>query len=161
MERLWSPWRAEYVRAPHPHDERCIFCDKPSAGDDEGNYILARSGLAFAMLNAFPYNPGHLMVAPFRHVGELEELDDAEAEDATALVRRAVVTLKEVSGPDGFNVGMNLGRVAGAGIPGHVHWHVVPRWNGDVNFVSVIGGTRVLSELLAETYSRLRPHLAP
>ena len=137
--------------------EGCIFCQKPQAGEDEENYILARSERAFAMLNAFPYNPGHLMVAPFRHVGELEELESGELADASALLQRSIRALKEASGPDGFNVGINLGRVAGAGIPGHLHWHVVPRWNGDTNYMAVVGETRVLPELLSETYAKLKP----
>jgi ATP adenylyltransferase len=137
--------------------DECIFCEKPRAGDDEGNYIVARSDLAFAMLNAFPYNPGHLMIAPYRHVGDLVELDAAETADCDGLIQRSIQALRETSNPDGFNVGMNLGRVAGAGIPGHVHWHVVPRWNGDTNFTSIIGETRVLPELLSDTYAKLKP----
>ena len=148
----------EYIQAPHPRDEdACIFCDKPKESSEEDAYILARAGSSFSMLNAFPYNPGHLMVAPFRHVSDLEALTGEELVDANALLQRAVAVLKDVSEPDGFNVGMNLGRVAGAGVPGHLHWHVVPRWNGDTNFVSVVGETRVLPELLAETYAKLRP----
>ena len=138
--------------------EGCIFCDKPQVGNDEETYILARSGgRAFAILNAFPYNPGHLMIAPFRHVGDLVELQPEETADADALIQRSIRALRADSNPDGFNIGMNLGRVAGAGIPGHVHWHVVPRWNGDTNFMTVAGETRVLPELLAETYAKLQP----
>lgn len=135
----------------------CIFCEKPQADDDEGAYILARGDQAFAILNAFPYNPGHLMVAPYRHVGDLADLRPAETADCDALLRRSIVALRAATNPDGFNVGMNLGRVAGAGIPGHVHWHLVPRWNGDTNFMAVVGETRVLPQLLAETYARLKP----
>jgi ATP adenylyltransferase len=135
----------------------CIFCEKPEAGDDEGAYILAREGGAFAILNAYPYNPGHLMIAPFRHVGDYVDLEPQEAADCDGLLRRSLEALRRVSNPDGFNVGMNLGRVAGAGIPGHVHWHVVPRWNGDTNFMPVVGETRVLPELLEDTYKKLKP----
>lgn len=137
-------------------DDGCVFCDALAAGDDERAYVVARSGLAFAMLNAFPYNPGHLLVAPTRHVGEFEELTAEEHAAAADLLRRGVRALKAVSGPDGFNVGMNLGRVAGAGVPGHAHWHVVPRWNGDTNFLSAVGETRVLPESLEDTYRKLR-----
>jgi ATP adenylyltransferase len=137
--------------------EGCIFCEKPQEGDDEGAYIVARSEQAFVMLNAFPYNPGHLMVAPIRHVGELESLEPEELAETDTLLQRSIRALKEASNPDGFNVGMNLGRVAGAGIPGHLHWHVVPRWNGDTNVMSVVGGTRVLPELLSDTYAKLKP----
>jgi ATP adenylyltransferase len=137
--------------------DNCLFCDKPSTGDDQAAYILARTERAFAMLNAYPYNPGHLMTAPFRHVGDLEDVEPAELAESAELLQRSIRALKEVSGPHGFNLGMNLGRVAGAGIPGHVHWHLVPRWNGDTNFMSMVGETRVLPELLAETYAKLRP----
>ena len=148
----------EYIRAPHDdEDQGCIFCDKPAQGDDEATYILARGGWAFVVLNRFPYNPGHVMVAPFRHVGDLDELTEDETADIHRLLARSVRVLKEVERPHGFNVGMNLGRVAGAGIPDHLHWHLVPRWNGDTNFMPVLGQTRVLPELLAETYARLTP----
>jgi ATP adenylyltransferase len=155
--RLWSPWRMQYIELDHEAVDGCIFCDKPAQGDDEAAYILVRGELGFVMLNAFPYNPGHLMVAPFRHVGELEELTAEELADTSALLQRSVVALKAGAGPDGFNVGINLGPVAGAGIPGHLHWHVVPRWNGDTNFMPVVGETRVLPELLGETYAKLKP----
>ena len=156
-ERLWSPWRAEYINAPHNEDEGCIFCDLPAKDDDDSTFILARQESAFAVLNAYPYNPGHLMVAPFRHVGELEQLGPEELVDTGELLQRAVRAMREEMDPDGFNLGMNLGKVAGAGIPGHVHWHVVPRWNGDTNFMPVVGETRVLPELLEDTYKKLKP----
>jgi ATP adenylyltransferase len=146
----------EYIQSAH-QAEGCIFCDKPAEGDDQAAYIVARSQRAFVILNAYPYNPGHLMVAPFRHVGELEEMDDTEVAETQHLLQRSLRALKEVADPDGFNLGMNLGRVAGAGIPNHVHWHVVPRWNGDTNFMPIVGETRVLPELLGDTYAKLRP----
>jgi ATP adenylyltransferase len=147
----------EYIDAAKDESaDTCVFCDRPSSGDDQAAYILARTGHAFAMLNAYPYNPGHLMVAPFRHVGDLEDLSRDELVDTSELLQRSIRALRDVSEPHGFNVGMNLGRVAGAGIPGHVHWHLVPRWNGDTNFMAVVGETRVLPELLAETYAKLR-----
>jgi ATP adenylyltransferase len=145
----------EYIQDAHKA-AGCIFCEQPELGDDEKAYILARGPEAFVILNAFPYNPGHLMVAPSRHVSELEELTEDEAVDCHRLLARAVRAIKEEADPDGFNVGMNLGRVAGAGIPGHVHWHLVPRWNGDTNFMPIVGETRVLPELLGETYAKLR-----
>jgi ATP adenylyltransferase len=157
MERLWSPWRMQYINAPHGDDDSCIFCELLDAGDDERSFILARDGSAFALLNAYPYNPGHLMVAPARHVGELTELTDPELRDASRLQQRAVQALREEMSPHGYNIGMNLGRVAGAGVPDHVHWHVVPRWNGDTNFMPVVGVTRVLPESLDDTYKKLRP----
>jgi ATP adenylyltransferase len=159
LEYLWSPWRMQYIESAKASEEpeRCIFCDKPQAGNDEETYIVARGDRAFAILNAFPYNPGHLMIAPFRHVGDLVELHPEETADADALIQRSIRALRAASNPDGFNIGMNLGRVAGAGIPGHVHWHVVPRWNGDTNFMTVVGETRILPELLSETFSKLNP----
>jgi ATP adenylyltransferase len=160
VERLWSPWRMEYVQAARDESEGCLFCDKAALGDDEAAYIVARGDLSFVMLNAYPYNPGHLMVAPFRHVGELEELGEEELADASRLLQRSIRALKEASGPHGFNLGMNLGRVAGAGVADHLHWHVVPRWNGDTNFMPVVGETKVLPELLSGTYEKLRPLLA-
>lgn len=159
MERLWTPWRMQYIKSAATDDEPegCIFCDLPQEDDDERTLILARGTRAFVILNRFPYNPGHLMVAPFRHTGEMSDLDDEELGETTGLVRDAVRVIGAAWEPSGFNVGMNLGRVAGAGVPGHLHWHVVPRWNGDSNFMPVIGQTKVLPELLEETYAKLKP----
>ena len=138
-------------------DDGCIFCDLPAEGDDARTKILIRGQRAFVILNSFPYNPGHLMVAPFRHVGDLGAIETDEFAEVDSLLTRSVRALEEEMEPHGFNLGMNLGRVAGAGIPGHLHWHVVPRWNGDTNFMPVVGQTRVLPELLDETYARLLP----
>lgn len=160
MERLWSPWRMAYIESAHDPAAGCIFCDKPQGGDDRASHIVARGERAFVMLNAFPYNPGHVMVAPYRHVADLEGADDVDLLEVSHLLRRAIGALRASSNPHGFNVGMNLGQVAGAGIPGHLHWHVVPRWNGDTNFMPVIGETRVLPELLDETYLKLQPLFA-
>jgi ATP adenylyltransferase len=143
--------------AKDPSDDGCIFCDKPAQGDDRAALIVARDERAFVILNAYPYNPGHLMVAPFRHVSELTALRPDELADANDLLQRSIRALEAAMEPHGFNMGMNLGRVAGAGIPGHVHWHLVPRWNGDTNFMPVVGETRVLPQLLEETYDRLTP----
>ena len=160
MERLWAPWRMEYIgSAREGKDQGCLFCEKPKEGDDEKALIVARSELSFAILNKYPYNSGHLMVAPFRHVGELEEVEDDESLDMQRLLQRCITALKEAMHPDGFNIGMNLGVVAGAGIPDHLHWHVVPRWNGDTNFMPVVGETKVLPELLEGSYSRVRAHV--
>jgi len=148
-----------YIQAAKEQGEDggCIFCDLPAEGDDERTMILARGELAFVIVNSFPYNPGHLMVAPFRHVGAFTSLEAAELADVDALVARSIRALEQEMEPHGYNLGMNLGRVAGAGIPDHVHWHLVTRWNGDTNFMPVVGQTRVLPELLEETYARLRP----
>lgn len=149
----------EYIQAAKEagDEEGCIFCDLPAEDDDERTKILARGELAFVILNSFPYNPGHVMVAPFRHVGEFGALEPGELAEIDALVARSIRVLDDEMQPHGYNLGMNLGRVAGAGIPDHVHWHVVPRWNGDTNFMPVVGQTRVLPELLEESVARLRP----
>ena len=150
----------EYVQAASDDKGGCIFCDKPALGDDEKALIVARGELAFVMLNAYPYNPGHLMVAPFRHIGVLEELTGEELADASSLLQRSIRALKDVSNPHGFNLGMNLGKVAGAGVADHLPWHLVPRWDGDTNFMPVVGETKVLPELLSQTYAKLRPAFA-
>jgi ATP adenylyltransferase len=156
MERLWAPWRMEYIgQAREVEDQGCLFCEKPKEGDDEKALIVARSEKSFAMLNRYPYNSGHLMVAPFRHVGELEDVENDESLDMQHLMQRCVKALKESMQPDGFNIGMNLGVVAGAGIPDHLHWHVVPRWSGDTNFMPIIGDTKVLPDSLNDSYAKM------
>jgi ATP adenylyltransferase len=150
----------EYIQAAQHDDVECFLCAEPLANDDERYFILRRTAHAFACLNIYPYNPGHLLIAPFRHVADLEALEAGESTDCDLLLRRSVAALKEAMQPHGFNLGMNLGRVAGAGLPGHIHWHVVPRWGGDTNFMPIVGETRVLPELLADTFAKLRPLLA-
>ena len=156
-ERLWTPWRMAYIRQGTKDDDACVLCELAAQGDDAANHILGRGEHAFAMLNAFPYNPGHLMAAPYRHVGDYEELTAAELAEMMAFAGRAIRAMREDSGAHGFNLGMNLGQVAGAGIADHLHLHLVPRWGGDTNFMPVVGRTKVLPELLGETYRRLRP----
>jgi ATP adenylyltransferase len=160
--RLWSPWRMAYINDQGGRPEGCVFCTLPAEGEenDERNLILGRGRHTFALLNAYPYNPGHLMIAPYRHVGDYLDLNRDELTEATELTRTAISALNGASGPQGFNVGMNLGTVAGAGIADHVHLHVVPRWGGDTNFMPVIGQTKVLPELLAETWAKLHPYFA-
>jgi ATP adenylyltransferase len=137
-------------------DGGCVFCAIVADEGSGEDRILARSDLAFVTLAKYPYNPGHLLVLPVRHAGELEDLTAGENADIAALMQRSIRAIRAESAPDGFNVGVNLGRVAGAGIPEHLHWHVVPRWSGDTNFMPVVGQTRVLPELLAETFSKLK-----
>jgi ATP adenylyltransferase len=144
----------DYVSAEQP--EGCIFCTKPAAGDDEDNQILHRGDNVFIMLNAFPYNTGHLMVAPFRHVGDPLDMMPEESSELMYGARIAIEVLRASFSPEGFNLGMNVGRVAGAGYAEHVHIHVVPRWSGDTNFMAVISDTRVVPEALTETYRRLK-----
>jgi ATP adenylyltransferase len=153
MKYVWAPWRIEYIKAAKLVG--CIFCDKPKENKDRENYILYRGKRNFIMLNGFPYNPGHLLIAPFRHTGNLEELKEAERNEHYELVSRSVAVLKKVLKPAGFNIGANLGRAAGAGIEDHFHTHVVPRWQGDDNFMPVLGDVKVIPQALAETYDTL------
>lgn len=151
MDTLFAPWRMAYIAAPKEH-EGCIFCDFPKEERDRERLILARGERAFVILNAFPYNPGHLMVVPYRHTAEFGSLTAEEVIEMHRLASRAVAVLERTVSPQGFNMGINLGKVAGAGVADHVHLHIVPRWNGDTNFMPVLGQTRVLPEGLAETY---------
>jgi len=154
MKEIWAPWRIEYIQMEKP--EGCILCDKPKQKDDVANYILYRGSKNFVIMNSYPYNPGHLMVAPYRHVANLEELTDEERHEHFSMVSRGVELLKEIFNPTGFNIGMNISRVAGAGIDDHIHTHIVPRWQGDTNFMPVIADVRVVPEALAETYDKLK-----
>jgi ATP adenylyltransferase len=158
---LWSPWRMEYLQASkeESEDAGCVLC-RIRDGEDEER-VLARTHLSYVVLNKFPYNPGHVMVVPNRHVGDLEAVPDEDLLDAQLLIRRSVAALREEMAPHGFNVGANIGRIAGAGVPDHLHWHVVPRWSGDTNFMPVVGQTRVMPELLEETAKRLAPRFSP
>jgi len=158
VDHLWAPWRMGYVAAEQP--EGCIFCTKPAAGDDEGNQILYRGDTIFLMLNAFPYNTGHLMVAPYRHLGEPLEMAPQESSELLYGIRLAIEALTAALKPHGFNIGMNVGHVAGAGYADHIHVHVVPRWSGDTNFMAVTANTRVVPESLGSTFRRLKEALA-
>jgi ATP adenylyltransferase len=137
-----------------PDGGGCVFCAIPHT---EVERVLVQGELAYVVLNKFPYNPGHILVVPLRHVGELEDVTAEENAELQALLQRAIRAIRRTADPHGFNIGLNLGRMAGAGIPEHLHWHVVPRWSGDTNFMPVVGDTRVLPELLGETYQRLKP----
>ena len=154
MERLWAPWRLEYIVAGK--HEGCIFCDFPGEEDDEKNHILARGEHAYVIMNAFPYSNGHLLIPTYRHVDDLTELTDEESLEMMQLAQVSCAALREVCKPDGFNIGMNLGTVAGAGIADHIHAHVVPRWNGDTNFMPVLADVKVIPEALESTYSKLK-----
>jgi ATP adenylyltransferase len=153
-ERLWAPWRLEYIRGPKA--DECIFCRAVESDDDEGNFVVHRGELGFVMLNAYPYNNGHLMVAPYAHEPTIEALDDATDLEMVQLVKRSITALREVYRPEGFNIGINQGAAAGAGIEEHVHQHVVPRWRGDTNFMPVIGDVRVLPQSLSDSWKELR-----
>jgi len=153
MERIWAPWRIEYIQMEK--STGCILCEKPKQKKDALNYILYRGEKNFIILNSYPYNPGHLMIAPYRHVANLDELTEEERHEHFEIVSRSVRVLRQVFSPGGFNIGINLGKAAGAGIDDHVHTHVVPRWQGDTNFMPVLVDIRVLPEALAETYQKL------
>ena len=148
----------EYIAGAGQPAEGCFLCAKPRQANDAENLVLARGEFAFVVLNRFPYNTGHLMVAPYRHIGDLTALPAEVSADLWRLTQRAVAALQREYRPDGFNLGMNLGRVAGAGLPDHLHLHVVPRWNGDTNFMPITADTKVLPEALGRTYARLRPY---
>ena len=154
MERLWTPWRMAFVGGPE--QAGCLFCRIRAEDRDEENLVLHRGEHALVMLNLYPYNSGHLMVAPYEHTGDLASLPADIGAEILALTQRSVSALTEEYGPHGYNVGMNLGRVAGAGVPDHLHVHVVPRWNGDTNFMPVLADVRVMPEHLDATWQRLR-----
>ena len=153
MERLWAPWRLEYVQSADKEDG-CIFC-RAAEGDDEEHLVVRRGERAFVVLNKFPYSSGHLLVAPYRHAVEFAELDDDEALEVHRLGAQGLAALQTIYGPEGFNLGWNLGRIAGAGIVDHGHMHVVPRWGGDTNFMPVLGDVKEIPEHLAASRDRL------
>ena len=153
MDRLWTPWRYTYLTKSGPA-EPCIFCASAAEKDAE-NFIVHRGRLNFVILNRYPYNNGHLMVVPYAHVPTLAAAPEDALAEMMSLVRQAEVNLRATYHPDGFNIGMNIGASAGAGVAGHIHMHVVPRWNGDANFMSTIGETRILPEELSTTYEKL------
>lgn len=155
LDILWAPWRMEYIL--HEAEQGCIFCDKPKEANDRQNLILCRGQTCFVIMNRFPYNNGHLMVVPFRHLGDLEEMNATERLEMMTITAACLQVLRKAVHPEGFNLGMNLGAVAGAGIDDHVHMHIVPRWKADTNFMPVVGHTKVVSEGLWETYDRLKP----
>jgi ATP adenylyltransferase len=157
MDILWAPWRLSYVAAakqPQAGDP-CFICQGLAAKDDRANLIVLRTPLSVVLLNRFPYNNGHLLIAPAAHKGTLGELTAEELLESMQTLRHMVDALDKLIHPDGYNVGLNLGRVAGAGLPGHLHWHVVPRWKGDTNFMPVLSDTKVIAQSLDSLYDQL------
>lgn len=152
MKTIWAPWRIEYLK--EEKEAGCIFCKKPKENKDRENLIIYRGETGFIIMNRYPYSNGHLMAVPYRHIKELEELDDRERLELMNLVIKCLGILEALK-PDGSNIGMNLGRAAGAGIDDHIHFHIVPRWSGDTNFMPVIGDIKVMPEYLGETYLKL------
>lgn len=155
MKILWAPWRIKYIEGFKKGHE-CIFCIKPERKKE--NFILKKGKYSFVIMNTFPYNPGHLMVAPYKHVPELGDLNKEEIYEIMELIKEAIKVLKKVYSPHGFNIGVNIGKIAGAGFEGHIHFHIVPRWEGDTNFMPVLGNTKIISEELKRTYRRLKKY---
>ena len=154
-QRLWAPWRMEYIESDKSGE--CIFCVALASDDDAAKYVLHRGEHCFVMLNAYPYTSGHLMVSPNDHVDSLEQLGAETLLELMTLTQRSLAAIREAYGPEGFNLGVNQGKVAGAGVEDHVHLHVVPRWAGDTNFMPVVGGVRVLPQSLEDSYAALKP----
>ena len=157
MKVIWAPWRMEYILSDK-EKTGCIFCTGDDRTGDEEGLILYAGAMSIVMMNKFPYNNGHLLVAPVRHTPDLEGLSPEENLDLILMVRKALEILKKVMKPEGFNVGMNLGKIAGAGVEEHMHFHIVPRWSGDTNFMTVTGDVRVIPEHIRETYGKLKPY---
>ena len=160
MESLHAPWRIEYILAPKTSQDESLFARIAQSNDDEGNYIVARDRTCYALLNQFPYVGGHLLIVPYKQTPDFNGLTDEETSDLMKLLRRCQNALTKVMKPDGFNIGVNLGKVAGAGILEHLHIHIVPRWNGDTNFMPVLASTTVLPEALKELAAKLRAELS-
>jgi len=161
FEKLWAPWRMRYIEGMDAASgSGCIFCDKPRENADDRNFIVHRGGTCYLILNIFPYNNGHIMAVPYVHTPRLADLDAETRLEMFDLAGVAVEAITRTMRPDGFNMGMNIGRTAGAGIADHLHLHLVPRWNGDTNFMPVIGSTKVISEALEDTYLKLKTAVA-
>lgn len=159
MERLWAPWRMAYIdnnEAPKPHTRECVFCAKVAESDDVANLIVHRGSNAFVLLNLYPYNNGHLMIVPYQHTSRLVDLSDETMLEIMLLTRRAQNALASAFAPDGYNIGINLGRIAGAGIADHLHQHIVPRWGGDSNFMHVIADTKVMPDSLESSFRKIK-----
>ena len=156
MELIWAPWRMKYINQDKSGD--CIFCTLPKSSNDKKNFILFRGKSSFIVMNIFPYNNGHLMVSPYRHLACITALSKEESLEITELTKSCISILRDLSTPDGFNIGLNLGKSAGAGYDEHIHNHIVPRWTGDTNFMPVLAETKVQPEHLQKSYEKLSPH---
>ncbi len=164
MDRLWAPWRSKYIESfsnENPNEKKeCLFCEKANSTDDEKNLILLRGEHCYIIMNLFPYNSGHIMVVPYKHTPNFPDLSNDEMLDIMKLIKKGISALEIALKPHGFNIGANLGRVSGAGVAEHLHFHIVPRWNGDTNFMPVISETKVISELLSDTYRKIKDALS-
>lgn len=161
MEKLWSPWRSQYIESflKKKNDAGCVLCNSLRSADDEDSLVVEVGETTFTLMNLYPYNNGHLMIIPKRHIKNLEDLDEAESVEVMNKLKLMKKALTVVSNPDGFNIGANIGKVSGAGIDDHIHFHIVPRWNGDTNFMPVLGEVKVLSQDLLKTKSELNSAL--
>jgi len=161
MDRLWTPWRMAYIKGEHSTGG-CFLCDLPALDEsnDRESLIVTRGDLAFVILNKFPYNSGHLIVAPYRHCANYEDISVEEHAEMAMLGQRSIAALEKAYRPEGYNIGINQGRAAGAGVPDHLHGHIVPRWAGDTNYMTTVGQTKVMPETLEETYAKLHPLLS-
>lgn len=155
MEKMWAPWRLEYIKNADKNNEGCIFCDKPMQENDQENLIVYRDKFCFIILNKYPYNNGHVMVVPYEHKSDILELSDEVLFNTQKVIQKAIKALRSAIEPHGFNIGVNMGRPAGAGIEDHIHYHIVPRWNGDTNYMPVLTDTKVVSEALDQTWIKL------
>jgi ATP adenylyltransferase len=160
MENLWAPWRMAFITPQNPPSNECIFCTQPAVHRDEEHHILYRGERCFMMLNLYPYNNGHLMIAPYEHVGSISLLDADTLAELMAQAQLALSALRLAMNPDGFNMGINEGKIAGAGFAGHMHFHIVPRWNGDTNFMPVIADIKVMPDHLDNVYRQLKEAIA-
>ena len=156
MKQLWAPWRMEYIKSDKSNE--CIFCTLPASNNDEKNYILFKGTHSFVIMNTFPYNSAHLMVSPYRHINCITKQNETERNENIELTHECIKILRAVIEPDGFNTGYNIGKAAGAGYDEHIHCHIVPRWEGDTNFMPVLGEIKVHPEHIRSTYEKLHPH---
>ncbi|MCA0351571.1 MAG: HIT domain-containing protein [Chloroflexi bacterium] len=158
MEIKWTPWRGQFVKGETPKDSRCVLCVKHEESNDAENHVLYRGQYSYVLMNLYPYNPGHLMIVPYAHTNDFANLPAETAAEIMHLTQRSATILSTVMNPHGYNLGMNLGRPAGAGIDEHLHMHIVPRWNGDTNFMPLIGGVKLIPEAMDDTYAALVGH---
>lgn len=158
MEIKWTPWRNQYIKGDDQAESGCVLCNAYQANDDVARLVLYRGGQVYVLMNLYPYNPGHLMVVPYKHTADFASLPPDVAAELMAMGQQCVAVLQAEMQPHGFNLGMNLGKVSGAGVDQHLHLHVVPRWSGDTNFMPLIGGTKLIPEALDDTYAALKPH---
>ena len=156
MQRLWAPWRLKYIKKLKDKSKGCVFCKLIKENKDRKNYIFARTKYSYAVLNIYPYNNGHALIVPYKHVSNLAKLDKQQKEDLFSLLESTQRLIDKVLRPNGYNIGLNIGRIAGAGFPGHLHIHLVPRWAGDMNFMPIIGNTKVMSQSLSALFNRLK-----